>query len=45
MLKYIELKSGYNDNGPAWIGRVQQSRTGRTVYFNGMALRLSLIHI
>jgi hypothetical protein len=38
MLKYIELKSGYNDNGPAWIANVQQSRTGRTVYFNGRAL-------
>jgi hypothetical protein len=39
MLKYIELKSGYNDNGPAWIARVQVSRSGRTVYFNGKALK------
>lgn len=31
---YIELKSGYSDNGPAWIGRVRISKTGQTVYFN-----------
>ena len=36
-LKYIELKSGYSDNGPAWIGQVSFSKTGRTVYFNGKA--------
>jgi hypothetical protein len=41
MMKYIELKSGYSDNGPAWIARVKVSRLGRTVYFNGKALRLS----
>ena len=39
MLKYIELKSGYDDNGPAWIARVEVSRSGRTVYFNGKALK------
>ncbi len=39
MLKYIELKTGYNDNGPAWIGYVTQSKTKRTVYFNGHAFR------
>jgi hypothetical protein len=37
MLRFIELKSGFSDNGPAWIGRVQLSRSGRTVYFNGKA--------
>jgi hypothetical protein len=31
---YIELKSGYSDNGPAWIGRVKYSKTGQTIYFN-----------
>ena len=36
-LKYIELKSGYEDNGPAWIGRVEFSKSGKTVYFNGQA--------
>ena len=39
MLRYIELKTGYNDNGPAWIGRVELSRSGRTVYFNGKAFK------
>src|SRR5262245_2793348 len=39
MLRYIELKTGFNDNGPAWIGRVQISRSGRTVYFNGRAFK------
>jgi len=27
---YIELKTGYQDNGPAWIGRVEFSQSGRT---------------
>jgi hypothetical protein len=31
---YIELKSGYSDGGPAWIGRVKYSKTGLTIYFN-----------
>ncbi len=35
MLRYIELKTGYNDNGPAWIGRVKLSGSGKTIYFNG----------
>ncbi len=38
MLKYIELKTGFSDNGPAWIARVRLSKSGRTVYFNGRAL-------
>jgi hypothetical protein len=37
-LRYIELKSGYSDNGPAWIGYVTPSKTGRTLYFSGRAL-------
>lgn len=36
-IKYIELKTGYNDNGPAWIGRAKISRSGNTVYFNNHA--------
>ncbi len=40
-LKYIELKSGYGDNGPAWIGMAEFSKSGRTVYFNGKALKNS----
>jgi hypothetical protein len=38
LLRYIELKSGYSDNGPAWIGYVTPSKTGRTLYFNGRGL-------
>jgi hypothetical protein len=39
VLRYIELKTGYSDNGPAWIGYVTPSKTGRTIYFNGRALQ------
>ncbi len=38
-LKYIELKSGYADNGPAWIGKVDFSKSGKTIYFNGHAFK------
>lgn len=40
-LKYIE-KSAANHKGPAWIARVQTSRSRRTVYFNGRALQRTL---
>ena len=36
-IRYIELKTGYNDDGPAWIGKVKISRSGNTVYFNDHA--------
>ena len=35
---YVELKSGYHDDGPAWIGYVAHSKSGRTLYFNGRGL-------
>ncbi len=40
-IKYIELKSGYSghENGPAWIGMVEFSKSGKTIYFNGKAFR------
>ncbi len=38
LLRYIELKCGHSDNGPAWIGYVTRSKTGRTLYFNGRGL-------
>ncbi|MEW6735568.1 MAG: hypothetical protein AB1489_30030 [Acidobacteriota bacterium] len=38
-LMYIELKTGYSDNGPAWISNVTFSKSGETIYFNGMALK------
>ena len=41
LLKYIELKSGFSDNGPAWIAHVTMSRSGRTIYFDGKALKQS----
>ena len=40
VLKYIELKSGgHNHSGPAWIARVKTSRSGRSIYFDGRALK------
>ena len=41
MIRYIELKSDYHDDGPAWIARVAVSKSGRTLYFNGKALKRS----
>lgn len=38
-IMYLELKTGYNDNGPAWIGRVRFSKTGQTIYYRGKSLR------
>ena len=38
-IKYIELKTGYNDDGPAWIGKVKYSKSGKTIYFNGLTLK------
>jgi hypothetical protein len=38
ILKYIELKSGFGDRGPAWIAKVELSKSRTTVYFNGRAL-------
>ena len=38
-IKYIELKTGYADNGPAWIGNVKESKTGKTIYFNNHAFQ------
>lgn len=38
-IKYIELKSGHHDDGPAWIGRVKRSKSGRTFFFNDRAFQ------
>ncbi len=35
----MELKSGYGDSGPARIGRVSFSHTGRTLYYKGKRFR------
>ena len=37
-IKYIELKSR-GHSGPAWIGLVSYSKSGRTIYFNGKAFQ------
>lgn len=41
-LMYIELKSGYSDDGPAWIGYVKTSKTRKTVYFNDHAFQKAI---
>lgn len=38
-IKYIELKSGFSGNGPAWIGLVSFSKSGKSIYFNGKAFQ------
>lgn len=35
---YIELKTGYGDNGPAWIEKVRFSKSKRSVFFRGKEL-------
>lgn len=38
-IKYIELKTGYSDDGPAWVGMVDFSKSGQTIYFNNHAFK------
>lgn len=38
-IMYIELKSGYSDNGPACIGKVEFSKSGQTIYFDNKAIK------
>ena len=38
-LKYVELKTGFNDDGPASISWVTFSKSGRTVYYRGRSLK------
>lgn len=38
-IMYIEQKSGFGDNGPARIGRVTFSHSGRTTYYQGKAFQ------
>lgn len=38
-IRYVELKTGYADNGPAFIARVRFSKTGRTIYFHDRVLK------
>lgn len=39
MLRYVELKTGFGDNGPASVGHVKLSKSRRTVYFKRLALK------
>ena len=38
-IMYIENKTQGHDRGEAWIGKVDFSKTGQTVYFNNQALK------
>ena len=38
-LMYIELKTGYSDDGPDWIGYVKTSKSKKTIYFNDHAFQ------
>jgi hypothetical protein len=38
-IMYVELKSGFSDDGPAWIGKVKFSKSGQTVYFNNKGFK------
>ena len=38
-IMYIELKTGFDDNGPAWIGKVEYSKSGKTIYFDDKAFQ------
>lgn len=38
-IMYVELKTGYSDNGPAWIGKAFFSKSSKTIYFNGKAFK------
>jgi hypothetical protein len=33
MLKYIELKTGHADNGPAWVARVKASKSDPAQFY------------
>jgi hypothetical protein len=39
VLRYIELKTGFSDNGPAWIARVRLSQSGKALYFGDKLLK------
>ena len=38
-IMYVELKSGHGDSGPAWIGRVTFSKSGRTLRYRGKSFQ------
>ncbi|MEM7633425.1 MAG: 1-deoxy-D-xylulose-5-phosphate synthase [Pseudomonadota bacterium] len=40
-IMYMEQKSGFSDNGPARIGWVSYSKTGRTIYYGGKSFQVA----
>ncbi len=38
-LVYVELKTGFSDSGPAWVGISGASKSGATIYFNGCSFK------
>ena len=38
-LMYVELKSGYDGDGPAWISRVTYSKTEKSFHWKGKLLQ------
>lgn len=40
-LIYVELKTGYGHSGPAWIGKAFFSKSGQSIYFDGVVLKKS----
>lgn len=38
---YIERKTGFDGDGPARIGRVRFSKTGHTIYYRDLVLRVA----
>lgn len=42
-IEYIEQKAEYADDGAAWIGQVEFSKSGKMIYLNGHALNFSYI--
>jgi len=38
-IMFIEHKTNQDDKGEAWIGKVEFSKTGQTIYFNNQAFK------
>lgn len=38
-IKYIELIKGFADNGPAFIEKLELSKSGKKVFLNGKAFK------
>lgn len=38
LIKYLELKTGFSDDGPAWIAKIEFSKSKKSIYFNGRCL-------